>query len=35
MKLHPSHGDSLGSFKKEEYDLRFERAKRLMADPGM
>ena len=35
MKYHPSHGDSLGSFTKEEYDLRFARAKRLMADAGI
>lgn len=35
MKLHPSHGDSLGSFTKEEYDLRFTRAKELMAEYGI
>ena len=35
MKNHPSHGDSLGSFRKEEYDLRFERAKSLMAEAGL
>jgi Xaa-Pro aminopeptidase len=35
MKLHHSHGDSLGSFTKEEYDSRFARAKTLMADAGI
>jgi Xaa-Pro aminopeptidase len=35
MKYHPSHGDSLGSFRKEEYDLRFARAKKLMAEAGL
>jgi Xaa-Pro aminopeptidase len=35
MKNHPSHGDSLGSFRKEEYDLRFERAKSLMVEAGL
>jgi Xaa-Pro aminopeptidase len=35
VKLHESHGDSLGSFTKEEYDLRFERAKVLMAEAGI
>ncbi len=35
MKYHSSHGDSLGSFTKEEYDLRFARAKKLMAEAGL
>lgn len=30
MKLHPSHGDIFGSFAREEYDRRFERARELM-----
>ena len=35
MKLHDSHGDSLGSFTVEEYDRRFQRAKELMAERGI
>jgi Xaa-Pro aminopeptidase len=35
VKLHESHGESLGSFTKEEYDRRFTHAKDLMVDAGL